>query len=72
MILLLGSCVLAAICLLNTWLVARKRVAGWIINFFSAWLNLGYDLYTHQYGWCASTLVGMWIAWRAWRSWRKA
>ena len=71
MILIVGSVILAALCLWEMWLIARKRVLGWQLSVWTGLLNLAYDTYTHQYGWIVSSVVSMWIAWRAWRDWRK-
>ena len=65
------STALASLWLVQTWLLGRKHLAGWIISMSSCCLTIPYDVVTHQFGYCVSAALGAVMSVKAYRAWRR-
>jgi hypothetical protein len=60
-----GSIVFAALLILQTWLLAKKRFASWPLAIFILVLSIPYDAITSQSGYVVSALVSLAISLQA-------
>lgn len=69
MLLLAGSVVIASLQLAGSYVISRKRAAGWVISMLTCTLAIPYDALTRQYGFIVTSVISFAIAVRAFRQW---
>lgn len=67
-----GSVVLASIAVVSQFVLSQKYRAGWLLSILFSTLALPYDLITHQYGFMATSVLGIFIAANGWRKWGRS
>jgi 4-hydroxybenzoate polyprenyltransferase len=64
-----GSVLFSALCILQMWLLSKKRRSGWALGILILVLAIPFDYMTDQYGYIVSALVSLVISWRAYVGW---
>lgn len=63
----IASSALAVAGLFGTWLISRKHLIGWLYLVAFQFPAGAYDIWTRQYGFVLTTIIGAHIYWQGWR-----